>query len=284
MRKAVLVVLVCLVVVGWMPTIGLAQDMSGAELAAAVKELQRQVAENKAELARLRVQLQVKDEELAASQETIRRLEGRGVEPSAPGLRTPVVETQVAKPKGDSQFGFLVGAATGPYNQDWGYLVGGFYDFTIVPEDALGNRLSGEVFVTFSRHDEDFNTLTSPLGIVQNNVEVDIDTLTVALDLKYSIERWEKITPYVVGGPAIYVLGHEPRDQFVAGIAPLPVELSQHDYPSGNADLEWGLNLGLGVDVELTELLHVGLDGRYNLVTDANNQFLTLGGYVAFEF
>ena len=34
----------------------------------------------------------------------------------------------------------------------------------------------------------------------------------------------EQVTPYLVGGPAIYVLGPEPRDQFVAGIAPLPSE------------------------------------------------------------
>ena len=115
-------------------------------------------------------------------------------------------------------------------------------------------------------------------------MNVQIDTVTIALGLKYSIEQWDKITPYIVGGPAIYVLGHEPRNQFVAGIAPLPPELAQHDYPSGNADLEWGLNLGMGVDVELTELLHLGFDGRYNLVTDANNQFLSLAGYLAFAF
>jgi len=36
--------------------------------------------------------------------------------------------------------------------------------------------------------------------------------------------------------------------------------------------------------VELTDLLHVGFDGRYNFLTDANNQFLTLCGYLAFAF
>ena len=122
------------------------------------------------------------------------------------------------------------------------------------------------------------------MSIVQNDVEIQIDVVTVALDFKYVFEQCGRFRPYVVGGPAIYVLGHEPDNQFVAGIAPLPPELSQHDYPSGNADTEWGVNLGLGCDVELTELLHVGFDGRYNFVTDANNQFVTLGGYLALAF
>ena len=200
------------------------------------------------------------------------------------GVAPPIFEAEAPTLARGSQFGLLTGVASGPYNQDWGYMVGGFYDFTLLPEDPWGNRLSGEIFITFSRHDESFDTITSPLNIVQNDVNVQIDTVTIALDLKYSIEQWEKITPYVVAGPAIYVMALEPRNQFVAGIAPLPPELAQHDYPSGNADVEWGVNLGLGVDVELTELLHVGFDARYNLVSDANNQFLSLCGYLAFAF
>ena len=258
--------------------------MSTAELAALVKDLQKQVHENTAEVARLAGALEVKDREVEVSRQQIEHLEAQLRRATTPGAAAPVFEAGAPPVDRGSQFGLMVGAATGPYNQDWGYMLGGFYDFTIVPEDPWGNRLCGEIFATFSRHDEPFDVITSPLGIVQNDVDVQIDTVTVALDLKYCIEQWEKITPYIVGGPAIYVLGHEPRNQFVAGIGPLPAELDQLDYPSGNADVEWGVNLGLGADVELTELLHVGFDGRYNIVTDANNQFLSLCGYLAFAF
>jgi hypothetical protein len=272
------------VVVVWLPGLALAQEMSAAELTALVRQLQRQVRENADQVAELRGLLEKKNQEITASQREIERLEADLDRTKTRVEQAPVFRAEAPKAEPGSQFGLLVGAAAGPYNQDWGYMVGGFYDFTLVPEDPFGNRLCGEIFAAFTRHDEEFNTVTSPLGIVQNDVNIQIETVTVALDLKYCIEQWDKITPYLVAGPAIYVMGHEPRNQFVAGIGPLPPELAQHDYPSGNADIEWGVNMGLGLDVELTELLHVGFDGRYNLVTDANNQFLTLGGYLSFAF
>lgn len=272
------------VVVLWSPGVVAAEELPPAELTALVRELQQQVRENASRLAQLQAHLEKKNQEIAVSQQKIKTLEAELERAMRPGAEAPVFRAEAPKADSDSRFGFLVGVATGPYNQDWGYMVGGFYDFTLVPKDPWGNRLYGEIFAAFSRHDEAFDTITSPLNIVQNDVNVQIDTVTIALGLKYSIEQWEKVTPYLVAGPAIYVMGHEPRNQFVAGIAPLPPELAKHDYPSGNADLEWGLNLGLGVDVELTELLHLGFDGRYNLLTDANNQFLTLSGYLAFAF
>jgi len=261
-----------------------AQGMSTAELAALVKDLQKQVQDNAVQLAKLAALLDKKDREISLSQKQIAQLEAQAKRAATTTVAPPVFEAQAPTPEPGSQFGLLAGVATGPYNQDWGYMVGGFYDFTLVPEDPWGNRLSGEIFAAFTRHDESFDTVTSPLAIVQNDVNVQVDTVTIALDLKYSFEQLGKITPYVMAGPAIYVLGLEPKDEFVAGIAPLPPELAKHDYPSGNADLEWGVNMGMGVDVELTELLHVGFDGRYNLVTDSNNQFLSLAGYLAFAF
>ncbi len=284
MRRALLCGVLCVLVVAWASSVAWAEEMSVAELTALVKELQKQVQKNAAQVAKLQADLNKKDQEITASQQQIKHLEVDLERTTARVAEAPVFRAEAPKEGRGSQFGLLAGVATGPYNQDWGYMVGGFYDFTLVPEDPWGNRLCGEIFATFGRHDEPFDTLTSPLEIVQNDVNVQIDTVTIALDLKYCIEQWEKIKPYVVGGPAIYVLGHEPKNQFVAGIAPLPPELAEHDYPSGNADLEWGLNLGLGLDVELTDLLHVGFDTRYNLLTDANNQFLTLCGYLAFTF
>jgi len=283
LRKALVWGVVGVLAVVLAPALTEAQEMSVAELTALARQLQKQVEETAAKVAELSAHLEKKNQEIAVSQQQIERLEAE-LERAVPSAAQPTALRAEAPQDRGSEFGILVGAATGPYNQDWGYMVGGFYDFTLVPQDRWGNRLCGEIFATFSRHDEVFGTITSPLNIVQNDVEVQIDVVTVALDFKYIFEQCGRFRPYVVGGPAIYVLGHEPDNQFVAGIAPLPPELSQHDYPSGNADTEWGVNLGLGCDVELTELLHVGFDGRYNFVTDANNQFVTLGGYLALAF
>ncbi len=96
--------------------------MSTAELATLVKDLQRQVQENAAQVARLAALLDKKDQEISLSQKQIAQLEAEVKRATTTGVAPPVFEAEAPTPEPGSQFGLLAGVATGPYNQDWGYM------------------------------------------------------------------------------------------------------------------------------------------------------------------
>ena len=190
----------------------------------------------------------------------------------------------------DWTFGVLAGVAGGPYDTDSGEFIAGYLDVPIVREDPwFGNKISGEIVLGMSRHNDDYATLTSPLSalvpsMVGKNVDVDLDAIQVLIDGKYTFMNWEEFKPYVTAGVGVYVFAADYDNDWVAGIAPLPVELEKNHMPAGNADTELGLNVGTGFDYMLNDIISLGLDARWHFVSDTDTSFGTLAANIGLHF
>ena len=119
----------------------------------------------------------------------------------------------------------------------------------------------------------------------QEQVTVDVETLSLILGAKYRVETLGKIKPYMAGGLGMYVFAMDLENDFTVGQITPAAELRQHGYPAGNADLEWGVNFGGGVEYQLSDLLAIGFDSRMNWTTGGRKtDFGTFAGFVSFNF
>ncbi|MGE3538018.1 MAG: outer membrane beta-barrel protein [Candidatus Tectimicrobiota bacterium] len=202
---------------------------------------------------------------------------------------------QAQNPLG-GEFTLIFGGSDGPFKTKSNFFLGGALDVPIFASDPLaGQALLGEVMVGWSRTRAN-RVAVSPLAAAGvpaaavTTTEFEVTTLQVALDFKYKIDKpWAPIAPYVVLGPSFYVFlgntsGAPLGGDFVGGIAPQPTQLQEVNFPSGQGNVEIGVNVGAGVDIHLAKRLILGAEYRYNALTREDASHGTFGGRIGLRF
>ncbi|NOZ20936.1 MAG: outer membrane beta-barrel protein [Planctomycetes bacterium] len=298
MKKRVIVCLALLAIAG--------SNVVAQDVAKTLQELKSLIQKNTNEIQNLKKTVAEKDRVIAAQSAKIKALEGQTDKIASINAKIDSiteVEKAAAAPVPRGEFGLLFGGQSSVYKQGGGFLMGGFYDPVILAKDPiLGNRLSGHIMATFSRQDRkyDLDPTLGPIGTAlggippgsgnndflhREGVNVDVDTLSLILGAKYRIETLGRIKPYMAGGLGMYTFAMDVDNNYVMGQMPAVPQLDTRGYPAGNVDLEWGVNFGGGVEVQINELIGVGFDGRYNWTTGGKKtDFGTYCGFVSFNF
>lgn len=267
-----------LVLFAWTATAAVAEEAGLA--APPAEEVWRVVQEQRAEIQRLRAR--VVELEAGHAPLGIPRPEPISMRPMEEG--TPAAPLVAPEDGGAFRFGFLAGAASGQFGTGWGGSGAAFLDLTILRHDPfLSQRLSGEILLGYHSTTQDID-VTSALFGPMTDVELESDTLTIFTGLKYTIEESEVVKPYLVLGPALYVQGVKLRNGFVLGQVPQAPELKAIHAPDAWWEPEMGFQIGGGAHIDLSKALFLGVDGRYNFVGDANNDFGTISLDFGFRF
>ncbi len=248
--------------------------------APSMEEVWRVVQDQRTEIERLRAK--VEELEAERTPRGFPRTEPISMRPMESGA--PAVSEAAPEEGGAFRFGFLAGAASGQFGTGWGGSGAAFLDLTILRHDPfLSQRLSGEILLGYHSTTRDID-VTSALFGRMNDVTLESDTLTIFAGLKYTIEEMRGIKPYLVLGPALYVQGVKLRNGFVLGQVPQAPELDAIHAPDAWWEPEMGFQIGGGAHIDLSKALFLGVDGRYNFVGDANNDFGTISLDFGFRF
>ena len=187
-----------------------------------------------------------------------------------------------------AEFAFTLGAQTGPFKTGTGFFMAGELGLPLYKNLGPG-KLMGLINISWAKTDDSFafeptvNAL-SP-GALPVQTEVNLTTVLIVLGLKYKVEAHPIVQPFVLAGPGLDIFfndsnpGHLP-----GGIAPQPDALQRRGFPSGQGNVKIGLHAGGGVDFNITEMIFLGAEARYNYVDYSNGSFGTYGGRVGFRF
>ncbi len=194
------------------------------------------------------------------------------------------------------EFALTFGGTSGPFKTKTNFFLGGALDVPIYASDPLaGQALLGEVMVGWGRTRAN-RLAVSPLTAVGapaaavTTTAFEVTTLQVALDFKYKIDKpLAPLAPYFVLGPSFYVFldntsGAPLAGDFAGGIAPQPTQLQEVNFPSGQGNVEVGVNIGVGLDVHIAKRLILGAEYRYNALTKEDASHSTFGGRVGVRF
>lgn len=210
------------------------------------------------------------------------------------GMYPSRVEAQASILGGE--FELIFGASSGPFETDTGFFFGGALDVPIFAKDPLfGQALLGEVMVGWSRTRADRISVSplvvvgAPAGVV-TSTKFEVTTFQVSLDFKYKIDKpFAPLVPYVMFGPSFYVFlgntyGAPLEGDHIGGVAPQPTALQEVHFPSGQGNVEVGVNLGAGLDVYLAKRFILGAEYRYHAVARDEASHSTFGGKVGLRF
>lgn len=255
-----------------------AEDPNGG--APSMEEVWRVVQDQRTEIERLRGRVEeLEAERVPAGAPRSEPISMRPMENGAPAVPEAAEEED-----GAVRFGFLAGAASGQFGTGWGPSGAAFLDLTILRRDPLlSQRLSGEILLGYHSTAQDVD-VTSALFGAMSDVELESDTLTIFTGLKYTIEEMQVVKPYLVLGPALYIQGVKLRNGFVVGQVPQAPELKDIHVPDAWFEPEMGFQIGGGAHLDVMKNLFLGIDGRYNFVGDANNDFGTISLDLGFRF
>jgi len=184
--------------------------------------------------------------------------------------------------------------ATGPFDTDSDLYIGANIDVPIFKQDPiLGQQLNGDLMVGWT-HTSDSGSFVSPNVTALDlevappaNTEFKLTTVQVIPGVKYKLNMWEMIQPYVVLGIAFNVTLSStdgPGGERAGGIAPIAPELADRHVPVGQGDVLIGGNFGGGVDIFILPNVFVGGDFRYNMMDRDNAEFMTMCGKLGFRF
>ena len=297
MSKAT-VTMICAVFACVVLCAGPASAQTTADLAKMIQDLTKQVQDNAKQIGELKQQLGEKDEQLKQKEAQIEALKQQ-IQPVA---KIETIEKKVAQLEAAPEAGAAVrkhafslfgGRHTGVLKQGDAEMFGGTFDFGIL-ENSRGDKLSAQLFVSYSESERHMECTTlepesigSSLATVRPTnqyLDVEIDIITVLLDAKYTIGGMGRFKPYVVAGAGAYVFGQEVEKNYTVGLVQPGGTLETHHYPSGNADLECGLNVGGGFHCMITDWLSVGVDARAHRVSGAGKDFESVVGFVGLHF
>ena len=273
-----------------------AQEPTMSDLARMVKDLQKMVEQNTQEIVKLKQSSAEKDKALAEKDQEINKLKETTADLSGKVVKVDAVEKEVRDyikeaatkegPVRENEFGVLVGGMSGPYGTNDGAFFGGFVDMAWVPKDPFGNKISGELLAMFGQTDKR-RYVTPALDVFEPGMHTqEIDTMAVIVGPKYTVvnKHLGPIRPYFVTGLGMYVYGQEMSNRFVMGQVPAAGGLAEHHSPAGNADLQFGVNIGGGVEWRINDYLGIGWDMRRNIVTGKDTDFTTTGGYISLNY
>ncbi len=194
------------------------------------------------------------------------------------------------------EFALTFGASSGPFKTKSNFFIAGALDVPLyTPDPLFGQSLLGEVMVGWSRTRANLRSVSSLTAVgapasAVTSTSFEVTTLQVALDFKYKMDKiLPNVAPYIVLGPAFYVFldhtsGAPLGGDFAGGIAPQAAELQQVNFPTGQGNVEIGVNLGVGVDVHLGKRLLLGAEYRYNAIAHKDASYSTFGGKIGLRF
>lgn len=291
---------------------GPAGAQTTADIAKMIQDLTKQVQDNAEQIGELKQQLGEKDEQLKQKEAQIEALT-KQIQPVA---KIEAIEKKVAKleaaPDASASvrkhaFTLFGGKHTGVLKQGNAEMFGGMLEFGIL-ENSRGDRLSGQLFVSYSeseRHiqcttlevvptdglfalDAGLNAVSldglAAVQPVNQYLDVELNIITVLFDAKYTIGGMGRFKPYVVAGAGAYVYGMEVEHNYTVGLVQPTERLEKEHYPSGNADLECGINVGGGFHYMITDWMSVGVDARAHVVSGTDKNFESVVGFVGLHF
>ncbi|NIQ16615.1 MAG: outer membrane beta-barrel protein [Candidatus Dadabacteria bacterium] len=185
------------------------------------------------------------------------------------------------------EFALTFGAQTGPFDVGTGWFLAGELGIPLMNVES--GKIMGLVSIGVGKNDDNISTeptvnLLEP-GLLPEQTEVDLSTVTILLGLKYKLLMHDLVQPFILAGPGINVfLNDTDPGDIVGGIAPQPAELSDRGFPSGQGNVELGLHAGVGVDFNLTEKIFLGGEARINWVDRENGTWGTYGVRTGFRF
>ncbi|HSG30992.1 MAG TPA: hypothetical protein VLB82_05545 [Thermodesulfobacteriota bacterium] len=185
------------------------------------------------------------------------------------------------------EFALTFGAQTGPFEMGTGWHLAGEIGLPLMMFSS--GKLMGLVNIGVSNAEDDISVeptvnALSP-GLLPTQTTIDLTTAVIVLGLKYKHTAHDIIQPYVLAGPGIDIFFNdtEPGD-LPGGIAPQPEEIRQRGFPGGQGNVELGLHAGGGIDINITEKIFIGAEGRFNWVDRDNGSYGTYGGRLGFRF
>lgn len=207
-------------------------------------------------------------------------------------------QVQANEPAG-FEYAFTVGENSGAFDTGSDVNVGGTLSVPIFGADPLfGQVLMGEILLGYSET-EDHGTFQAPqvtaLGLRAKPDPATTFTLTtfqVGAGVKYKFTflpdlGFLQIQPYVSAGAAFHVfLSRTDGDdgERAGGIAPISPELHARGVPVGQGNVLIGGMYGLGVDFVLLKNLLIGVDARWNEISDRGADYATVVAKVGFRF
>jgi opacity protein-like surface antigen len=185
------------------------------------------------------------------------------------------------------EFALTFGAQTGPFKMGTGWFLAGEIGLPLM--DLGPGKVLGLVNIGMSNSDDNISIEPTVNALVPNalptQTTIDLTTVAVVLGLKYKLMAHNVVQPYILGGPGIDIFFNDTEPGDLPGaIAPQPQELIDRGFPGGQGNVELGLHVGGGIDINITEKIFIGAEGRFNWVDRENGSYGTYGGRLGFRF
>ncbi|NIP37611.1 MAG: porin family protein [Candidatus Dadabacteria bacterium] len=179
-----------------------------------------------------------------------------------------------------AEFAVTFGAQTGPFEMGTGWYMAGEVGLPLIKFSS--GKIMGLINIGMSSSEEDI-TVEPTVGPTQTTI--DLTTVAIVLGLKYKHTTHPIIQPFVLAGPGIDIFFNDTEPGDLPGaIAPQPEEIRDRGFPGGQGNVELGLHVGGGIDINITEKIFIGAEGRFNWVDRDNGSYGTYGGRLGFRF
>jgi hypothetical protein len=186
-----------------------------------------------------------------------------------------------------AEFALTFGAQTGPFKNGTGWFLAGEVGLPLM--DLGPGRVLGLVNIGMSNSEDDISidptvNALAP-GTLPTQTTIDLTTVAIVLGLKYKLMAHNVVQPYILAGPGIDIFFNDTEPGDLPGaIAPQPQEIIDRGFPGGQGNVELGLHAGGGIDINITEKIFIGVEGRFNWVDRDNGSYGTYGGRLGFRF
>lgn len=190
-------------------------------------------------------------------------------------------------PRMGGEFALTVGAQTGPFETGTGFFLSGELGIPVYWHKY--GKVMGLINIGVGKTDDSISTepttnVIEP-GLLPEQTNVDLTTVSIILGLKYKLTMHNIIQPFVLAGPGINIfLNDTDPGDLPGGIAPQPADLEDQGFPTGQGNAELGLHAGAGIDFNITDRIFLGVEGRFNWVDRENGAYGTYGVRTGFNF
>ena len=191
-----------------------------------------------------------------------------------------------------AEFGYTLGATTGPFRTDHSIYFNGTLDLPIFRSDPLfGQQFMAEFMVGHARGTAEMTpTITNGM----RSSQVEITTLHIFIGGKYKFNKLgeegrfiRRVQPYVVAGPLLNLFLCRTKegetDRAACGAGLLSPELQDRGIPVGSGDVRFDYSFGGGIDFLLTDRMFLGADLRQSF-SSPNARYRFWGAKAGFVF
>ncbi|MBI5366241.1 MAG: hypothetical protein HZA54_04325 [Planctomycetes bacterium] len=183
------------------------------------------------------------------------------------------------------EFSLTSGLSDEAFDQDQGYFVRAEIDLPLRRFSGFG--LLGQVGISYSHSDTDYDTITTALLGTLTDQNVALATLAIDAGFKLRYDELGgpdgMLRPFVETGLSIPVYIAD-ADHIVAGQVPEAPELRESGVPTGWGNIRVGAYLGGGVELCVGAGLVLALDVRHHFIGGKNSDFTHYGVTVGLDF